>query len=68
MTEIEITLTGRIFPQIHMFRSIDLCVLRDACHEFIRAFWDVYASGPQVAEVTKSLLTVKLLCIKYRGN
>ena len=51
-----------------MFRSIDLCVLRDACHELFRAFWDVYALGPQVAEVTKSLLTVKLLCINYRGN
>ena len=35
--------------------SIDLCVLRDACHDIFCAFGDFYASGTQDAEVTKSL-------------
>ena len=54
--------------RVQIDRSIDLCVLRDACHELFCIVGDFYASGPQVAEVTKSLLTVKPLCIKYRGN
>ena len=32
-----------------------LCVLRDACQELFCVFWDLYASGMQDAEVTKSL-------------
>ena len=38
-----------------MDRSIDLCVLRDACHKLFCLFKDFYASGTQDAEVTKSL-------------
>jgi len=38
-----------------MFRSIDLCVLRDACHKLFCVFGDFYASGTQDTEVKKSL-------------
>ena len=38
-----------------MFSSIDLCILRDACHELFCVFADFYASGRQDAEITKSL-------------
>ena len=38
-----------------MFSSIDLCILRDACHELFCVFGDFYASGRQDAEITKSL-------------
>ena len=38
-----------------MFRSIDLCVLRDACHELICAFGNFFASGTQDAKLPKSL-------------
>ena len=38
-----------------MFRSIDLCVVRDACHELICAFGNFYASGTQDAKLPKSL-------------
>ena len=32
-------------------RSIDLCVLRDACHELFCVIGDFYASGTQDAEL-----------------
>ena len=38
-----------------MDRSIDLCVLRDACHKLFFLLKDFYASGTQHAEVAKSL-------------
>ena len=38
-----------------MFSSIDLCILRDACHKLFCVFGDFYAPGTQDAEVTKSL-------------
>ena len=38
-------------------RSIDLCVLQDACHA---VFEDFYASGTLEAELTKSLLLLLL--------
>ena len=41
--------TNGIFLQIHMFRSIDLCILRDACHELFWIFGDSSASGTQHA-------------------
>ena len=47
--------TNGIFLQIHMFRSIDLCILRDACHELFWIFGDSSASGTQHAGVTISL-------------
>ena len=53
--------TNRIFLQRHMFRSIDLYVLRDACHELFCVFKDFYASGTQDAEVTKSLICMSPL-------
>ena len=34
--------------------QIDLCVLRDACHELFCVFRDFYVSWTQYAEVTKS--------------
>ena len=45
---------NRIFYK-KIFRSIDLFVLRDACHEPLCVFGDFYASGTQDAEATKSL-------------
>ena len=39
-------------------RSIDLCVLRDACHELFCVLGDFYVSGTQDAEVTKTLKTM----------
>ena len=39
-------------------RPIDLCVLRDACHELFCVLGDFYASGTQGAEVTKTLKTI----------
>ena len=39
-----------------MFRSIDLCVLRDVCQEICCVFGDFHGSGTQKAEVTKSLI------------
>ena len=36
-------------------RSINLCILRNACHELFCVLRDFYASGTQDAEVTKSL-------------
>ena len=38
-----------------MFSSIDLCILRDACHKLFCVFGDFYAPGTRDAEVTKSL-------------
>ena len=35
--------------------QINLCVLRDACHELFYVFGAFYVSGMQDAEVTKSL-------------
>ena len=48
--------TCRIFLQTRMFRSIDFCVLRDACRELLSPLGICFASGTQDAEVTKSLL------------
>ena len=42
-----------------MDQSIDLCVLRDACHKLFCVFKDFYASGTQDAEVAKTLLHEK---------
>ena len=39
-------------------RSIDLCVLQDACHELFCVFGDFYGSGTQDTEVTKSLKAI----------
>ena len=51
--------TNGIFYE-NIFRSmdwsIDLWILRDACHELFCAFGDFYASVMQHAEITKSLL------------
>ena len=47
--------TYRIFLQKHVFRSIDLCMVRDMCRELFCVFGDFYVSGTWVAEVTKSL-------------
>ena len=61
ITATEITQTGQLFLQIHvhMFksidRSIDLCVLWDACHELLCIFSDFNASDTQDAEVTEAL-------------
>ena len=35
--------------------SIDLCVLRDACHELFCVVWDFYTSGTQDTEVRVSI-------------
>ena len=32
---------------------INICILRDACHELLCIFGDFYASGTQDAELTK---------------
>ena len=40
-----------------MFRSIDLYIIRNACHELFCVFRDFYESGTQDAEVTRSLLS-----------
>ena len=49
--------------QSSSYGSIDLCVLRDACHELFCVFEDFYASGMQDTEVTKSLTQYNLLPI-----
>ena len=41
---------------VQIDRSIDLCVLQDACYELFCVFKDFYASETQDIEVTKSLL------------
>ena len=46
---------NRIFLQTHMFRSIDLCVLRDACNELFCISGDFDASWTPGAVTTKSL-------------
>ena len=38
-------------PQIDQL--INICILRDACHELLCIFGDFYASGTQDAELTK---------------
>ena len=55
MTATEITRTGYFYKYTCSDRLIDLCILRDACHELFCIFGDFYASGMQDAEVTKSL-------------
>ena len=53
----------RTVLQSSSYRSIDLCVLRDACHELFCVFGDFYTSGTQDTEVTKSLTQYNLLPI-----
>ena len=61
ITTTEITRTGNFYKCTCSDRSIDLCVLRDACHELIfYIFGDFYASGTQDAELTKSLIILKI--------
>ena len=38
-------------PQIDQL--INICILRDACHEILCIFGDFYVSGTQDAELTK---------------
>ena len=40
----------------NIFRSIDLCFLRDTFHELLCVFGDFYALGTLESEVTKSLV------------
>ena len=54
MTATEITRTGYLYKYTCSDRLINLCILRDACHELFCIFGDFYASGMQDAEVTKS--------------
>ena len=61
ITDTEITRTCRIFLQTRMFRSIDFCVLRDACRELFLPLGICFALGTQDAEVTKSLLEISEL-------
>ena len=44
-------------------QSIDLCILRDACHELFCIFGDFYTTGTQDAEVTKSLSSKMILFV-----
>ena len=48
---------NRIFLQIHMFRLINLCVLRDVYHELVCVFkiLCIRDAGPRGTAVTKSL-------------
>ena len=47
--------TNRICLQKHpqIDQLINICILRDACHELLCIFGDFYASGTQDAELTK---------------
>ena len=55
ITATEITRMGYFYKLIHMFGSIDLCILQDAYHDLFCIFGDSSASGTQDAGVTKSL-------------
>ena len=58
---------NRIFYK-NIFRSIDLCVLRDASVELFCVFGDFYASGTQDAEVRKSLNNAEFLFINSKSQ
>ena len=47
ITATEITQKGYFYTYTCSDRSIDLCVLRDACYELFCVFGDFYASGTQ---------------------
>ena len=46
-------------------QSIDLCILRDSCHELFSIFGDFYVLGTQDAEVTKSLISLFSVHVNY---
>ena len=54
-TATEITRTGYSIIKTSSARSIDLCILKDACNELFCMFGDFYASGLQDSRVRKSL-------------
>ena len=49
----------------NIFRSIDLCFLRETFHELLRVFGDFYALGTLESEVTKSLVLHILIIISF---
>ena len=55
MTATEITRTGYSKKISSDQLLINLCILRDACHELFCICGDFYASGTQDTEVTKPL-------------
>ena len=57
ITATEITRTGYFYKYTCSDRSIDLCIIRNGCHELFCVFGDFYASGTQDAEVKRSLLS-----------
>ena len=56
ITATEITQTGCFYKYTCSDQSINLCILRDACHELFCVFGDFYVTGTHDAEVVKSLL------------
>ena len=56
-----------INTHVHMGRSIDLCVLRNACHELFCVFEAVYASGKQDAnKITEPVDTFHSISLTER--
>ena len=49
----------------NIFRSIDLCFLRDTFHELLCIFSDFYALVTLESEVTKSLVLHILIIISF---
>ena len=66
ITATEITRTGYFYKYTCSDRSIDLCIIRNACHELFCVFGDFYASGTQDAEVKRSLLSWPLSIERVR--
>ena len=67
MTATEITRTGYSKKISSDQLLINLCILRDACHELFCVCGDFYASGTQDTEVTKPLCYTVLQENRARG-